>query len=276
MASPAVNPSHDGDPAASPGSVTAMRACPSIEAMTKAAAEPGASQTPSARGGLALPVGVVVVGATVIGTVIPVMLHQQRHCGFNVHQIAMAFFFWLNVIIAYWEICLFFRIDEIRGQYEGWRDDYRGRELDRVIELFGSPLPLREWLSMRRWGEIWSSYSLFDESYSNKTSFGFFIDIGNGFTTLLPSLLFVYGITFQVVSARALGIMGLIISYQMFYGTVVYFTSFVMNRRYRGHRMLNLATFVGLSNGLWISFPLWAMWLCISMIYSDSYAMFGG
>lgn len=236
------------------------------------AADKSAPEAEVPRGGV--PVWLAVVGTTLAGTALPIALHYSRHGGFNVHQIAMAFFFWLNVIIAYWEICLFFHVDAIREDYESYREKYTGRELDRVIDFFTTRIPVGQLLATRRWADVWASYSLFDESYSNKKSFGFFIDIGNGWTTLLPSLVFIYGITFEFIPARALGILGLIISYQMFYGTVIYLTSFIMNRRYKGHSFFNLAVFVGLSNGLWFVFPIWAMALAVQMIYCNCFGVF--
>lgn len=209
-----------------------------------------------------------------LGTLVPVALHRAAHGVYNLPQIAFAFFTWLNVLIALWELCLCFRIDLIERQYEGFRAQYRGRELDRVIELFTAPLSLARALSPSHWAEIWSSYALFDASYADRRSFGFFIDVGNGFTTLVPSLLFIYGMTFEIMPARALGIVGLLLFYQMLYGTIVYFFSFIFNKRYRGHRPLNLAIFVGLSNGLWMVFPVWGIVLSIALIYSDSYALF--
>jgi len=223
-----------------------------------------------------LPVWVVVAGMTVLGTAVPVVLHHRTHGVLSVNQMGMAFFFWLNTIIAFWEICLFLRIDGIRDQYESYKQQYAGREFDRVIDFFKSKMPVTQLFSTKRWADVWASYSLFDESYANKKSFGFFIDIGNGFTTLIPSLVYIYGITFQFIPARALGILGLLISYQMFYGTAVYFTSYLMNRRYRGHSLVTAAGFVGLSNGLWTFFPLWGMALSVQMIYGDNFGAFLG
>jgi len=40
---------------------------------------------------------------------------------------------------------------------------------------------------------LWSTYSLLDPSYVSTTSFGFWIDTGNGITTLVPTLLLSYG-----------------------------------------------------------------------------------
>ncbi|MCZ6569554.1 MAG: hypothetical protein O7B23_05265 [Deltaproteobacteria bacterium] len=62
----------------------------------------------------------------------------------------------------------------------------------------------------------------------------------------------------------------------MLYGMIVYFTSFIVHRRYRGHSPKNLAIFVGLTNGVWVVFPLWSIGLAIWMIYRDSFAIYGG
>jgi hypothetical protein len=216
----------------------------------------------------------VVLFAVVVGTVLPITLHHH-FCGvLNVHQMGLAFFTWLNSIIALWEICLFLRIDLIEEQHRRFVAAYRGRELDRARDFFATPVPLRRLFSPTVWAELWSTYSVFDDSYADRKSFGFFVDIGNGFSTLIPSLLFLYGMTFEIMPARVLGIVGLLLFYQTWYGTVVYFWSFVLNKRYRGHTLLNLALFVGMSNGLWLTFPLWGIYASVVMIRSDSYALF--
>ena len=216
----------------------------------------------------------VVLFAVVVGTALPIALHHHFYGVFNPHQIALAFFTWLNVIIALWEICLFLRIDLIEEQHRRFLAEYRGRELDRARDFFATRVPLSRLFSPTLWAELWSTYSVFDDSYADRKSFGFFVDIGNGFSTLIPSLVFLYGMTFEIVPARVLGIVGLLLFYQTWYGTVVYFWSFLLNKRYRGHTARNLALFVGMSNGLWLTFPLWGMAAAIVMIESDSYSLF--
>ncbi len=250
-----------------------QRAAPGAPGFARPASDlsPAAATTP-----LAVPIWLAVVVASGLGVAIPVGLHFAQHGVVNVHQVALAFFFWLNAIIAFWEIALFRHIDLVHEQYEGFRLSYRGREMDRALEFFSTRIPLSEILSTRHWAGLWSSYALFDESYADKKSYGFFIDIGNGFSTLIPSIVIPYAITFEWLSARALGLVVLIFSYQMLYGTIVYFTSFIVNRRYRGHSAKNLAIFVGLTNGIWVVFPVWSIGLAIRMVYRDSFAIFGG
>ena len=36
-----------------------------------------------------------------------------------------------------------------------------------------------------------------------------------------------------------------------------------------------MLAFVGLTNGLWFVWPLWSMWAALSLIYTNSYAVFG-
>jgi hypothetical protein len=86
--------------------------------------------------------------------------------------------------------------------------------------------------------QVWACYSVFDQSYANRQSFGFFIDVGNGYSTIIPTLLFLLGMTchgeggYQLpFTAQQVGIVGLLSFYQEFYGTVVYFLSFFMNKR---------------------------------------------
>lgn len=216
----------------------------------------------------------VVVGTVVLGTLAPVLLHHEVHGVWNVHQMALAFFLWLNFVIALWEICLFLRIDRIEADYARFREQYAGRPLDRVKDFFLAPVSLAKIFSPTTWSEIWSTYALFDPAYADRKSFGFWIDVGNGISTSVASLLCLYAMTFHELPPRALGLVLLIACYQMGYGTVVYFSSFVFNKRYVGHSAANLATFVGLSNGIWLVFPAWGIWAGLELIYSDSYALF--
>lgn len=212
----------------------------------------------------------------VVLSAIPIALHHHVHGVLDLDQIAISFFLVVNLVIALWEMCLFFRIDQIEREHARFVVEYKGRELDRVIDFMNVRVPLGKTFSPSVWAELWSSYSVFDESYANRKSFGFFIDVGNGFSTFIPGILCIVAMTYDILPARAVGIMLLIINYQMWYGTLVYFGSFVFNKRYVGHTRFNLVVFVGLMNGLWFTFPVWGMWAAIQLIYSNSYGVFRG
>jgi hypothetical protein len=216
----------------------------------------------------------VIVTAVVVGTGVPIWLHHERFGGFNPLQAALAFFFWLNVIICAWELCLLVRTGHIETKHAHLVRSYRGRELALVREFFFSSVPVRRLCSPTLWSGIWSSYAIFDDSYADRRSFGWIVDVGNGLTTLVPSLLFLYGMTFHVLPARLLGVVGLLACWQMWYGTVLYLASFFVNKRHVGHAPLTIAVIVGLSNGLWLGFPILGAYASIVMIYRDSYALF--
>ena len=132
-----------------------------------------------------------------------------------------------------------------------------------------------EVFSLRFWSKIWSTYSLYDPSYSNPESFGFFVDVGNGWTTLIPTLVFLYSMTYHnLIGARWLGLIGLIKFYQEFYGTCIYFLSFFLNQRHVNKSVFEVVMFVGFSNGLWFFFPLIGMYASYHLIETNSYAIF--
>ncbi|MGB8332140.1 MAG: hypothetical protein WCE62_18585 [Polyangiales bacterium] len=224
--------------------------------------------------GPAVPTAAVIAAFVIGGTGFQVWLHQRVHGAYNPTQIGLAFFLVINVLVAWWEIALFVCQDRIRAEYEATREPYRGRELSRIVEVLARPIPLLQALSFSQWTSVWSSYSLFDPGYSDRRSFGYNIDVGNGFTTLVPSVAFAFGMTFELMPARLLGIIGVIMFWQMFYGTAVYFFQFFNNGRHKGHRLGDLLLFVGITNLMWFVFPVWGLYASTQLILNGSYAIF--
>jgi hypothetical protein len=224
--------------------------------------------------GLTIPTAAVIGAVVVAGTALHVGLHQRVHGVFSPTQIGLAFFLVINAMVAWWEIALFLCQDQIQAEYDLIREPYRGREVRRVTEIFARPIPVLRVLSFREWTTIWSTYSLFDPGYSDRRSFGYNIDVGNGFTTLIPATLFAFGMTFELMPARWLGIIGVIMFWQMFYGTAVYFFQFFNNGRHRGHSVRDVLLFVGVSNLMWFVFPIWGLCTSIDLILTGSYNVF--
>lgn len=217
----------------------------------------------------AVVIGFVVVG----GTAFHGWLHHRVHGTYNLTQIGLAFFLVINVLVNWWEIALLVCQDQIREEYESFRESYRGRELECVAKVFARPIPLLQVLSFRQWTTVWSSYSLFDPGYSDRRSFGYNIDVGNGFTTIVPSMFFAFGMTLDLVPARILGILGIVIFWQMFYGTALYFFQFFHNGRHEGHSIRDLILFVGLTNLTWLIFPMWGLASSAQLIVDGSYGL---
>ena len=122
---------------------------------------------------------------------------------------------------------------------------------------------------------MWSTYALYDPSYQNHESFGFFIDFGNGLSTIPPSLLVnIAMVKPEWTSSLFVGCVGLAMYWQVLYGTLIYILSFVFNRRYEGKSLTEVVLFVGLSNGIWIVFPLIGIWACVVILRDGNLDVF--
>jgi hypothetical protein len=225
-------------------------------------------------GGVTIPAWGFMIGFIAIGSAFHVGLHHAVRETFNVHQIGIVFFLMVNLLVNFWEIGLLACADQIRDEYEATKDAYRGREPERFSEMFRKRVPILKLFSFKQWTEVWSSYALFDPGYASRSSFGFNIDGGNGWSTPIVALLFAFGMTFELMPARILGILGVVMFWQMFYGTVIYFFQFFNAGRHKGHPRSTIVLFIGTSNGLWFIFPLWGIALSVWMILNDSYAVF--
>jgi hypothetical protein len=219
-----------------------------------------------------LRVWMVIVAFVVVGTAVPVVLHSQRYGVLSIGQLLLALFLWINVLVTFLEISLYLQIKLIKEHYTDFVPTYRGREFDRLIEFASAPIRWSDVPRPRRWAEGWATYALFDDAYANERSFGFWIDTGNGFSTLIPSVLFIYGMTYDLLPAQWLGIVGVALFWQKFYGTAIYFWAYVHNKQYAGHAKRNVV-FVVLLNALWFLGPAWGLVVSISMITSGGFEL---
>jgi hypothetical protein len=216
----------------------------------------------------------LAIGAFVIaGTGLHVGLHYAAHGVVNVHQAALAFFLVINVLVNLWEFTLHKYAARITREWEETQLPYKGREAERANAFFQERATPRELFTLRRWTGLWSSYALFDRGYADIRSFGWNIDVGNGWSTIVPALLTAWGMTYEIVPARALGIVGVAMYWQMLYGTLVYFFQFFNNRNHVGISSGALWAFVGGTNGFWFVFPIWGIAVSVALIYADSFAI---
>lgn len=221
-----------------------------------------------------IPLHFAIVAFVVGFTGLHVGLHHAAHGAFSGTQASLAFFLVVNLLVNLWELVLHGHADRIRREWQDMQLPYKGREAERAAEYFTSSVPFSRILSPRTWTGVWSSYALYDRGYADRRSYGFNIDVGNAWSTLLPAALFAWGMTYELVPARVLGMLGIAVFWQMFYGTAVYFFQFFNNRNHKGHSRASVAVVVGGTNGLWFAFPIWALWLCTRLIESNSYAIF--
>ncbi|GAB5362549.1 hypothetical protein AAMO2058_000806800 [Amorphochlora amoebiformis] len=222
-----------------------------------------------------LNVGIFLVLFVVISTGLPIYLHYATHGVVTAIHGCMAFFLSLNTLICLWEIALGLYISHIQADYKKLKEKYGDKPFDSVTDFFVHPLPLSSAVSLRFWTKVWSTYSLYDPSYQNNESFGFFIDVGNGWSTILPSIVWLFAITYHdLVDPKVLGCIGIAKFWQEMYGTVIYALSYFFNKRYTGRTVGEVILFVGLTNGLWFAFPILGIYCSVMMIFTNSYNVF--
>jgi hypothetical protein len=192
-----------------------------------------------------------------------VAVHYAAHAVVNPWHVALSVFLAINVLICVWEISLWHRI----GDIERWFRQPRGSAGDRPSgPFYTARFTLSDLASTRLWARVWLGYAWYDDGYADRKSFGFAIDVGNGFSTLIPSLLFAVGMTFPIFSPVVLGIVGLLIFYQKLYCTLLYFFQYLFNRRYRGRPLSGVLGMVGGTNGIWLVFPAVGIAVCLRLI----------
>ena len=221
-----------------------------------------------------IPIPVAIVSFVVALTLLHVGVHQSVHGAISWNQALLACFLVVNLMINLWELVLHFEADTVKREFDETRGPYQGREAQRAAEYFTGSVAFSKLLSPRSWTGVWSSYALYDRGYADKRSFGWNIDVGNAWSTILPATLFAWGMTFELLSARLLGALGVAVFWQMFYGTAVYFFQFFNNENHHGHSAASILAVVGATNGIWFVLPLWALWLSVQLIETNSYALF--
>jgi hypothetical protein len=201
----------------------------------------------------------------------------------NTLGLSLLFFNNLNILIACCEIVLGKHVNFIQQDFRRLQKQYRAgnKEYMAGFAFLLYPLTLRTLFDGPTWAQMWSTYSLWDPSYSNPESFGFFIDVGNGWSTILPCLLWDVAIMcpqwiHSMEMDTLVGFVGACSYWQVLYGTIIYLLSFLWNRRYVGKPLAEVLGFVGFANGIWFVFPIAA--LCAAyqiLVNKDCSQVFG-
>jgi hypothetical protein len=194
-------------------------------------------------------------------------LHYAVHGVVNGWHIALAVFLAINILICTWEMSLYFRIDDIERWHHQPRD-VSGRPRG---GLYSSRVTFGELFASKLWARVWLEYARYDPSYADRKSFGFAIDVGNGFSTIIPSLVFFVAMTVPLFSPLIVGLLGILIFYQKSYCTCLYFFTYIFNRRYELHPLSSVLVVVGGSNGIWLVFPAVGFYVCLHLILDGSF-----
>lgn len=192
--------------------------------------------------------------------------------------ISLLFFNNLNILISFCEIALGKHIMLIREDYQKLKLKYspKKEEIQALRAFVFTPFPWNRLFDGKLWSRMWSTYALYDPSYQNYESFGFFIDVGNGWSSIPPCLLMNLAISApQYCNALFVGCICIASYWQVLYGTIIYLLSFISNKRYQGFKTAEIVGFVGVSNGIWLFFPLLGIYACVCILDRKDFSVFG-
>ena len=236
----------------------------------RAAADPGARMS-----GSGIPVGLLI--ALVIGLLALLGIGTRYYVQGDVNAVHCLFavFFSTNLLICYWEMCLFFRRDHVAARAEHWREWRRETGRTPAVEFLTSRVPLRRILSPTVWADVWATYSMIDSAYEERGSFGFAADIGNGFVTPIPTLILYAAYTLESLPAIVAGIIGAMLFWQWVYVSSLYWVSFFVAGK-QGHLTTReLFVYVLGLNAVWVFIPMFGLYVSIRLILDGSYGVLG-
>lgn len=197
------------------------------------------------------------------------------HGHLNAFHVLFSLFLSTNLLICCWEICLFFRRDYIETRAEYWRERRNQTGRTPAVEFLTARVPLNRILSPTVWADVWATYSMFDSAYADRNTYGFNIDIGNGFVTLLPTLILYIAYTGGIIPAMAVGILGTMLFWQWTYASSLYLVSFFVGRKRNLITARELYVYILSLNAVWILIPIVGLYLSIRLILDGDYSVLG-
>ncbi len=111
-------------------------------------------------------------------------------------------------------------------------------------------------LSSTVWANVWATYSQHDGCYADRRSYGFNVDIANGFVTPVPTAILYAAFTFDFLPAVVAGIVGAMMFWQLTYATSVYWVSFFGAKRQARISRRDTYVYIWALNCPWVPFAL--------------------
>ena len=221
------------------------------------------------------PAGLVAVVAVALLALPGIGVRYLLHGDVDAFHCLFSLFFSINLLIAYWEICLFFRRDYIEKRAEFWRRRWRDTGRTPALEFLTSSVPLNRILSPTVWADVWATYSVFDSAYADRNTYGFNIDIANGFATPAPSLVLYATYTGGLLPAVAAGILGAMLFWQWVYGSSLYLVSFFVGQKRALITRREFWIYIFSLNAIWVLLPMLGVYLSVRLVVDGDYRVLG-
>ena len=200
-------------------------------------------------------------------------LHYWMQQTFSPVHTALSLFLSVNLLICYWEACLFLCRSRVEARTEYWRQRRAATGNAPHVEFFTAKVPWTRVLWPPVWADVWATYAQFDPSFADRRTFGFNVDVANGFATAAPTLLLYAALTLEFLPARITGMIGLMLCWQWVYMTSVYWVSFFVANRQASVTRQELQLYVLGTNAPWVVFPLLGLYVSIRLIVEGSYSV---
>lgn len=227
------------------------------------------------RTGLKAPVWLLITLVVTVLTLLGIGTRYYVHGGLNIIHSVLSLFFSVNLLICYWEACLFLRRDYIKARTEYWTKRRRETGRTPAMDFFVTQVPLSLLLSPTVWADSWATYCQYDDSYADRRTFGYNADIANGFVTPVPTLILYVAYTVDFLPALIAGMLGIAMFWQWTYVTSVYWVSFfVANRQTRISRR-EIYTYIVAINSYWVLCALLGLYVSICLILDGNYGILG-
>lgn len=238
--------------------------------MSQVSAPPNASRT-----GLALPVWFVAAAAIALLAAAGMALHYRTTGGLDLVYSLMSLFLSINLLISYWEICLFLRRDHIEQRTEHWRKRRAATGRSPAAEFLAAKVPLKGLCSATLWADVWSTYALYDGSYADRRTYGFNADVANGFFTLVPGAVLHATYTVPFLPAALAGILGIALFWQWAYMTALYWVSFFVAKRQALISRSELYRYIWAPSSPWLLFALLGLYVSVRLVVDGNYRALG-
>lgn len=193
----------------------------------------------------------------------------------SIIYVILSVFFSINILICWWEVCLFLQRTRVENRTSYWRE--RRIQTGRLphVEFFTTKIPLKQAFSSKIWADIWATYAQYDPSFADRQTYGFNVDIANGFFTLLPTIFLYVAFTVNIVPAYIAGMIGLMLCWQWTYMTSVYWLSFFVAKRHHDIPRRDLYLYIFGTNAPWLLCPLFGLFVSIRLIVDGNYSILG-
>ena len=222
-----------------------------------------------------MPAGLFAALAVAFLTLLGIGARYQVHGDLNVVHSLLSLFLSINLLICYWEVCLFLRRDLVETRTEYWRERRKRTGRTPAVEFLRAKVPLVRLLSPTLWADVWAAYAQYDSSYADRRTFGFNVDIVNGFLTPAPTLIVYAAYTSHFLPPLVTGIVGAILFWQVMYGASVYLISFFVAGRQRRISRQELYTYIVAPNSPWMAGGLLGLYVSIRLITDGDYSVLG-